>query len=272
MCISVFIWKSHPIYPLLLFLNRDEYHSRPTTPLGWWHDGEILGGRDEVAGGTWLACGRDGKLAFVTNVREIRSNSQLKSRGDLPVRFLTSKKNPQEFAEEVMGEVDEFSGFNLIVADVCSMSMVYITNRPKQGAPFVAQVSPGIHVLSNANLDTPWPKAERLRHSFEDVVRKRIEGEISLKEMSGTLMNDTTKDEDESKLPRIYPPEFEYLLSAIFVEADTPSGRYGTRSSSGVAVNTRGAVSFYERSLETDVWKELTVNYHIQSKKAAATY
>ncbi|KAL7125543.1 hypothetical protein ABFS83_14G124600 [Erythranthe nasuta] len=273
MCISVFIWKSHPIYPLLLLLNRDEYHSRPTTPLGWWHDGEILGGRDEVAGGTWLACGRDGKLAFVTNVREIRSNSQqLKSRGDLPVRFLTSKKNPQEFAEEVMGEVDEFSGFNLIVADVCSMSMVYITNRPQHGAPFVAQVSPGIHVLSNANLDTPWPKAERLRHSFEDVVRKRLEGEISLKEMSGTLMNDTTKDEDESKLPRIYPPEFEYRLSAIFVEADTPSGRYGTRSSSGVVVNTRGEVSFYERSLETDVWKELTVNYQIQSNKAAATY
>lgn len=46
------------------------------------------------------------------------------------------------------------------------------------------------------------------------------EAEISIEEMTANLMRDTTKD-DESKLPHIYPPEFECQLSSIFVEADT---------------------------------------------------
>lgn len=60
----------------------------PTEPLAWWEGGEILGGRDGLAGGTWLACSKDGRLAFLTNVREVRLVPQAKSRGDLPIRFL----------------------------------------------------------------------------------------------------------------------------------------------------------------------------------------
>lgn len=62
---------------------------RPTKPLAWWEGrGHILGGRDGLAGGTWLACTRDGRVAFLTNVRELQSLPQPKSRGHLPVRFL----------------------------------------------------------------------------------------------------------------------------------------------------------------------------------------
>ncbi|PPR97436.1 hypothetical protein GOBAR_AA23240 [Gossypium barbadense] len=40
------------------------------------------------AGGTWLASSRDGRLAFITNFRELQSIPQAKSRGNLPVDFL----------------------------------------------------------------------------------------------------------------------------------------------------------------------------------------
>lgn len=63
-----------------------------------------------------------------------------------------------EFAEEVVKEADQYNGFNLIVADLCSKSMIYLTNRPKEANVTVAEVKPGIYVLSNASLDTPWPK------------------------------------------------------------------------------------------------------------------
>ena len=69
-----------------------------------------------------------------------------------------SKKSPAEFADEVMKEADLFNGFNLILADLRTETMVYVTNRPEGDQKFVTEVSPGIHVLTNASLDTPWPK------------------------------------------------------------------------------------------------------------------
>ena len=56
--------------------------------MSWWEDIDIVGGRDEIAGGTWLACSREGRVAFLTNVLELRSLPEAKSRGDLPVSFL----------------------------------------------------------------------------------------------------------------------------------------------------------------------------------------
>lgn len=56
--------------------------------MAWWEGGDILGGRDEVAGGTWLACSREGRVAFLTNVLELHNLPEAKSRGDLPVLFL----------------------------------------------------------------------------------------------------------------------------------------------------------------------------------------
>lgn len=78
------------------------------------------------------------------------------------VDVLQSEKSPKDFAEELVGEAVQYNGFNLIVADLCSMTMFYVTNRPKDDGMTIAEVSPGIHVLSNAKLDTPWPKVRYL--------------------------------------------------------------------------------------------------------------
>lgn len=65
-----------------------------------------------------------------------------------------------EFAEEIAKEADIYNPFNLVVADLFSKSMVFISNRP-EGKPTIQTVNPGIHVLSNASLDTPWPKVAK---------------------------------------------------------------------------------------------------------------
>ncbi|OMO59154.1 hypothetical protein COLO4_34300 [Corchorus olitorius] len=265
MCITVFMWEAHPLYPFLFFFNRDEYHSRPTEPLGWWEGGEILGGRDGEAGGTWLASSKDGRFAFVTNFREVECLPQAKSRGQLPVRFLQSKKKPIEFAEEVVKEADQYNGFNLILVDICLKSMVYVTNRPTERGNLIEEVSPGIHVLTNASLDSPWPKAQRLDHKFKEVLAKYSKHELlPLKEMVAELMMDTTKDDDSSRLPNIYSPETEYNLSSIFIDFNSPLGRYGTRNQSGLSVRSNGEVCFLERYFDKDIWKEQTVTYQIE--------
>ncbi|XP_060199968.1 uncharacterized protein LOC132628223 [Lycium barbarum] len=265
MCIAVFIWQGDSRYSLVLLLNRDEYHNRPTKAVHRWEGGEIVGGRDEVGGGTWLASSRNGKLAFLTNVLEVDTIPHAKTRGDLPVRFLQSTKSPMEFAKELVNEGNEYNGFNLILADIETKKMVYVTNRPK-GEPMVIQeVHPGIHVLSNAKLDSPWPKAQRLKLHFKtmlDVYRASNE-QISVKEMIENLMRDTTQAE-KSKLPRICSSDWELGLSSIFVEVDTPLGVYGTRSTTALTVEVGGKVSFYELCLENNLWKEQIVNYWIE--------
>ncbi|KAG9151684.1 hypothetical protein Leryth_001989 [Lithospermum erythrorhizon] len=264
MCIGVFLWRGDPHYPFILFLNRDEYHNRPTKAVGWWEGGDIVGGRDELGGGTWLACSRSGRFAFLTNVRELHSQTNVKTRGELPVRFLEGTESPKEFADEVVRQGDWYNGFNLIIADFCSMNMVYITNRPKGDGMSVCQVSPGVHVLTNSSLDTPWPKALRLQQNFRGLLDQYSKTEYHAKEMAEKLMQDRTKDND-TNLPGIYPPEFEHQLSSIFVEAETPKGRYGTRSTSVVFVEASGGVRFYERYIENDLWKEHEVSFHIES-------
>ncbi|ESQ53069.1 hypothetical protein EUTSA_v10025979mg [Eutrema salsugineum] len=266
MCIAVFLWQSHPLYPLLLFLNRDEDHNRATEALRWWEDGETVGGRDLVGGGTWLGCTRHGRLAFLTNFKETTSFPDAKSRGDLPIRFLQSLKSPADFAEEIQDEVALYNGFNLVVAHVLSKSMVYITNRPRHGDKLVTHVSPGIHVLSNANLDSPWPKCMRLRESFKQLLSENEGGEFPVKTMVEEVMTDTVKDQ-EPELPHVYTPETEYHLSSIFVHMLRPAGPYGTRSISALTIKSHGEVCFYERHLEEGgAWKEHTQHFVIQNQ------
>jgi len=46
MCLIAFAWDEHPDYLLALAANRDEFHARPTAPLGDWSDAPgVAGGR-----------------------------------------------------------------------------------------------------------------------------------------------------------------------------------------------------------------------------------
>lgn len=158
---------------------------------------------------------------------------------------LQSRKSPREFTEEVAREGHHYNGFNLIVADISSKAMVYVSNRPKGEPISIQDVPPGTHVLSNAKLNSPWHKVsiytlytcrerervdycspsifqvQRLELNFNDLVGEYGEGEIPVNEMVEKLMRDRVKAE-ESKLPRICSPDWELSLSSIFVEVDTP--------------------------------------------------
>ncbi|KMZ76344.1 Ser/Thr-rich protein T10 in DGCR region [Zostera marina] len=269
MCIAGWVWKSNPHYPLILVLNRDEFHNRESDAVGWWEWGgqKILGGRDLKAGGTWLGCTENGRLGFLTNFREFGGIPCAKSRGDLPLKFLQSGKSPLEFAEElVCNEADMYSGFNLILSDLRSESMVYVSNRPKGG--IVEVVESGIHVLSNAHLNTDWPKAVRLRGKLSgDVVKKYSmdNNKFAAKQMVEEMMMDEVKaDIDTVPKNTGHELDWELKLSSIFMETETKTkGRYGTRSQVALSVNKDGEVSLYERYLKANFWQEHTINYRI---------
>ena len=55
MCLIIFAYRIHPVFPLVLAANRDEYYNRPANPLSFWTDApNVLAGRDIKSNGTWL--------------------------------------------------------------------------------------------------------------------------------------------------------------------------------------------------------------------------
>ncbi|HKL62442.1 MAG TPA: NRDE family protein, partial [Woeseiaceae bacterium] len=153
MCLIVAAWQMHPELPLVLAGNRDEFHARPTAPADWWPDEpDLLAGRDLEAGGTWLGISRGGRFGVVTNYREGSPRAGEVSRGLLLTDWLTGAEPADGFAARLAREEQRYAGFNLLFGDPATLR--YHTNRQAASR----QLEPGLHGVSNALLDTPWPK------------------------------------------------------------------------------------------------------------------
>jgi uncharacterized protein with NRDE domain len=166
-CLLVVASRLVPGEPLIVGANRDEYLARPSIPLTVLDEGppRVLGGRDELAGGTWLAVNEHGVCAGLTNqpLGDAKDPSK-RSRGELPVALARH--------ETAAGAVDDFvrryrpSDYNgcwLLVGDRTSLYFVDFTGPA--GASAVA-LAPGFHVLENRALGDPSPKVDLVLSSL----------------------------------------------------------------------------------------------------------
>lgn len=236
MCLIALAHRAHPDWPLLLLANRDEFHAREAAPLAWWTDRpELLAGRDLAEGGTWLGLTRAGRLAAVTNVRGPDAGQRRpRSRGALVTSFLRSPDPATALTDALRADADQVGGYNLLMFD--GRELHYASNRPG----FAAQaVTPGVHALSNAQLNTPWPKAEAARRAMQDWIARGLSDEGALLD----AMRDRAEAQD-AQLPQTgVGLEMERMLSPPFIATPT----YGTRCTSLVKLARDGTVEFFER-------------------------
>jgi uncharacterized protein with NRDE domain len=236
MCLISLSWRAHPRYELVLAANRDEFHHRPTAPAGWWADApDVFGGRDLSQGGGWLAANRQRRLAAVTNVRRmVQPDPNAPSRGALIADFMRSTQSAAEFAKRLRGRADAYAGFNLLLYD--GETLLYATNHDGFHSE---RLAPGIHAVSNAALDTPWPKLVRLRDRMTDWSTQQQTDDAALFE---ALANDQIAA--DSMLPDTgVGIELERLLSPAFINGQ----QYGTRASTVIALGIDGILQFNER-------------------------
>ncbi len=213
MCLIALAWRPGHALPLLVAANRDEFHARPTAAMAEWPDAPgLIAGRDLQAGGTWLGIGPGGRFAALTNIRDPQAEQGSRSRGELPLRFLQTPLEPEAFLEELRGEADEYSGFNLLIGD-CQALWHFNSQSGEATA-----LTPGIHGVSNAGLNTPWPKLERAKAALADAPDERA---------LFALLADTTKPEDAALPDTGVGMELERLLGSVFIA----SPAYGTRAS-----------------------------------------
>lgn len=240
MCLIAWNWQPDTDQPLLLIANRDEYYARPTLPLHRWADAPISAGKDLQAGGTWLGLAPGGRMAALTNVRDIRNQrGDAPSRGALVSHFLRGQGSAQHYLQSIATGAARYNAFNLLVYDGQTL-----LGFESQGARIVP-MHPGVSAVSNAGFDTPWPKLTRLKTGLQQWLAQRATRQAPGYDALFDLLAHDQPAPDAQLPDTGIPIERERALSSAFIR----SADYGTRASSLVMLR-RNSARFVERSFD----------------------
>ena len=235
MCLIIFSWNPANVRPLILGANRDEFHQRPSQDAHYWPDApHTFAGRDLKMMGTWLGLAKGPekprfRLAALTNVRQANTANYGHSRGELTRLFLESDQSAQDYCQAI--EFERYAGFNGLFYD--GDSLVYVHHSAKQAAE-IQGLAPGNYALSNARLDTPWPKVQQSRLALD-----KITPDQSIEQTSDILfhqLGNTQIASDETLPDTGVGLALERMLSAAFII----SPEYGTRTSTTVIIEEQG--------------------------------
>ena len=235
MCIVFLAFKQHPNFPLLIAANRDEFHRRPSRPLHCWEiSSDLFGGRDLEAGGSWFMASRQGRFATVTNIRQGKPQPGKLSRGDIPLGFVSSQC-PASYLAQLREQSAEYAGFNLLAG--AGDSIWYLNSQTNH----LRQLEPGIYGLSNAQLDSSWPKVELGKQHLSRLLSRSAPPTA---ESLFALLNNK-QQANHHQLPKTgLATEWEQLLSAIFIQHP----EYGTRCSTLLLRDNHGRSTLIERN------------------------
>jgi len=222
--------------------NRDEFHQRPTQASHFWPDHPgLLAGRDEQMGGTWMGITRQGRFAAITNYRDPERTAEApRSRGELPLKYLTGEAGAQSFIAELAQQAGDYAGFNLLLGD--GRDLWYYSNSQTNAAAPTSPLPPGIYGLSNAQLDTPWPKSELGKTKLQTLLEAGAVNHDALSSVVGARQ--------PAELAALHAQglngEMDQLLSAQFIVTEA----YGTRSRTSLWLDDQGQVHWREQSYD----------------------
>jgi len=261
MCLIVFDWRpaarAGETARLTLAANRDEFFDRAATPLHWWPDAPlVLAGRDLQGGGTWLGLHRDGRFAALTNYRA-PTEKQLDgpSRGLLVANFLRGPSiTPLAYLEQLAqsievepasqqhgkdGKPGAMRGFNLLTGNLADGTLAYYGNRTRLPPRLLPA---GCYGLSNALLDTDWPKVRAKKAALQEILEQGPSGSNQLEALLA-MLHDTREAPDAALPDTGLPLARERALSAAYIV----SPGYGTRCTTALQLSAAGHIEIVER-------------------------
>ncbi len=236
MCLVALAIDQNRRFPLVVATNRDEFFQRPAARLAWWTPPgggpDILSGRDLESGGTWLGLTAQGRLALLTNIREpSRADTSAPSRGRIVPEWLTAQENAGQFWMRTA--LSGHNGFNLIAADFRRGECFWASNT----APYPLRLERGVYGLSNAGLDTPWPKVLQIKSRLREALSAADSVDALATQLFAALAE--REPAPDQALPRTgVRIELERQLSSAFIR--TPDQTYGTRCSTLIITERAG--------------------------------
>ncbi len=230
MCLLVFAWQPEAENPLVVAANRDERLDRPACSIGVLRDAapRILGGRDYLAGGTWLATNENGVVAGLTNRPSPGGRDTTKrSRGELPLMVAAATSAAEGVASLCRTvEPGQYNPAWLLAGDRQSLFYVEVA---ADRAPVVHQLAPGLHVLENVALDQPSVKVDRVRSHLATAQSAGASLPVALRQV---LADHTLPPGADSESVAVGEVIRRTATLACCVHTDD----YGTRSAAMVAV------------------------------------
>ena len=223
MCLLIAVSGVIDDAPLLVAANRDEFYARDAVPMTVLGDAgpRILGGRDLVAGGTWMAVNEHGVMAALTNKpAEGGRDPAKRSRGEIPM-LLAAQPSAAAAADALRSTFVplEFNPCWVLVGDRQDLYYVDMTGPGRVESQLLP---PGVHILENKPLGDPSAKVDRVRDLVGDC---RSQSADSMIRSLGAIVADHVmplKAVDTSETA-----ERQAKVSACCVHTDL----YGTRSS-----------------------------------------
>lgn len=242
MCLIAIAWRCHARYSLVMLANRDEAHARPAQAAEEWPEAPgVFGGRDLEKGGSWLMASESGRWAAVTNVRRGRASEiAALSRGDLVADFVRGTASCAQFLTHLENEAAGYGRFNLLIGE--GEEAFYASNFP---AFRQRKLVPGVHAVSNADLDTVWPKTRKAEAALVDWLHTEATNDEADTEPLFLALADTRLAEDDDLPDTGVGLELERKLSSAFVRLPG----YGTRASS-LLLAGRGRGRLIERRFD----------------------
>ncbi len=263
MCLIALALHASERFPLVIAGNRDEFLARSTLPLDLWQSSQgtvILGGRDGQAGGSWMGFTPEGRFAMLTNIRNPHASAPAQpiSRGTLVVDWLDSALDAQQWSQKL--DIAQFNGFNLIAGDWAAGHCAYLshplflekkqllagTESSQSAMNLVVMQIPSqqVHGLSNAALNTPWPKTVRLQTALHQALQLRIPQELTQALLSALADDHRPSD---AQLPATgVALELERALSSAFISHPQERPSYGTRTSWIAVLQADGVLTVTE--------------------------
>jgi uncharacterized protein with NRDE domain len=165
--LAIYFRVSHHL-PLVVAANRDEFLAREATdPRLIATDPWVVAGQDLAAGGTWFGLNQHRMVVGVLNrTGPSGPDPKRRSRGLLCLEALQCR-TPADVAERIeSGPADAYNGFNLLAAT--ENEALVATNHAE--VLRVQQLTPGVHVLTNLDVDDPTcPRIAQSHRLFQSV-------------------------------------------------------------------------------------------------------
>lgn len=238
MCLVFLSYNQHPQYSFISVSNRDEFFDRKAEKMHFWPEyPNVLAGKDISAGGTWMGLTTTGRFSMLTNYRDMANiKSNAPTRGKLVLDYLVGEFDPSLYLEALNADAERYNGYNILLGTLDDPW--YFSNQNKT----IYRLGTGLYGLSNALLDTKWPKVQRGKERFGQLIeQQQVDPDALINMMYDTALADDTLLPDTG-----IGFEKEKLLSSMFI--NMPG--YGTRNTTVVLKDRQGNVVVKERTYD----------------------